>query len=140
MRVVMTGAAGGVATLIRPCLRKTVSELILSDLDEIEDLQAGERSIPADLTDLSSMTELLKGADGLIHLGGQSVEGTWDQVLNANIIGLHNTYEAARSWRLQADRVCDHQPCRRLLSSPTDDRSPSDAAARLALWGEQSVR
>ncbi len=96
MKVVMTGAAGGVATMIRPHLRKIVSELVLSDLDDIGDVQPGETPVPADLTDLASMKRLLKGADGLIHLGGQSVEADWEKVLNANIIGLHNTYEAAR--------------------------------------------
>lgn len=109
MKVVMTGAAGGVATMIRPYLGKIVSELVLSDLKDIDDLRPGETSVPADLTDLASMKQLLKDADGLIHLGGQSVEGSWDQVLNANIIGLHNTYEAARM-----------QGCKRVIFATTN--------------------
>lgn len=105
----MTGAAGGVATMIRPYIRELAAELVLSDLDDIDDLQAGESSVPADLTDLASMKRLLKGADGLIHLGGQSVEADWDTVLNANIIGLHNTYEAARL-----------QGCQRIIFATTN--------------------
>lgn len=105
----MTGAAGGVATMIRPHLRKITAELVLSDLGEIDDLQAGEVSMPADLTDPASMDQLLKGADGLIHLGGQSVEADWETVLNANIIGLHNTYEAAR-----------RQDCGRIIFATTN--------------------
>jgi len=96
MRLVMTGAAGGVATMIRPYMRKLATELVLSDRDEISDLVDNERSTPADLTDPAAMEALLDGADGLIHLGGQSVEGDWDTVLNSNIIGLYNIYEAAR--------------------------------------------
>lgn len=96
MRVVMTGAAGGVGTMIRPYLRKLATELVLSDLEDIADPVENERSHPADLTDLAAMERVLEGADGLVHLGGQSVEADWDAVLNANIIGLHNTYEAAR--------------------------------------------
>ncbi|MEZ5935665.1 MAG: NAD(P)-dependent oxidoreductase [Alphaproteobacteria bacterium] len=96
MRVVMTGAAGGVGTMIRPYLRKLASELVLSDLQEIADPVENESSHPADLTDLAAMEALLEGADGLVHLGGQSVEADWETVLNANIIGLHNAYEAAR--------------------------------------------
>ena len=42
------------------------------------------------------MERLLEGADGVIHLGGQSVEADWEAVHDANIIGLYNTYEAAR--------------------------------------------
>lgn len=109
MRLVMTGAAGGVATMIRPYLRELASELVLSDLGDIDDVQDGEVSMPADLTDLASMERLLEGADGLIHLGGQSVEADWDTVLNANIIGLHNTYEAAR-----------RQGCRRIVFATTN--------------------
>jgi uronate dehydrogenase len=109
MKVVMTGAAGGVATMIRPHLRKIVTELVLSDLNDIDDVQQGETSVPADLTDLASMERLLDGADGLIHLGGQSVEADWDAVLNANIIGLHNTYEAAR-----------RQGCKRIIFATTN--------------------
>ena len=109
MRVVMTGAAGGVATMIRPHLRAIMADLVLSDLGDIGDLEAGETSVPADLTDLASMERLLEGADGLIHLGGQSVEADWETVLNANIIGLHNTYEAAR-----------RQGCKRIIFATTN--------------------
>ena len=96
MRIVMTGAAGGVGRMIRPYLRKLAAELVLSDLDEIADPVDNEISHPADLTDPEALDRLLEGADGLVHLGGQSVEGDWDTVLNANIIGLYNAYEAAR--------------------------------------------
>jgi len=109
MKVVVTGAAGGVATLIRPHLRQITSELVLSDRGDLDDLQDGEVSMPADLTDLSSMERLLDGAEGLIHLGGQSVEADWETVLNANIIGLHNIYEAAR-----------RQGCKRIIFATTN--------------------
>jgi uronate dehydrogenase len=96
MKVVMTGAAGGVGTMARSYLRAQIDELVLSDLREITDLQDGESFVEADITDLAAMERLLEGADGLIHLGGQAVEGDWDAVLNLNIIGLYNAYEAAR--------------------------------------------
>lgn len=109
MRLVMTGAAGGVGTMIRPFLRKIATELVLSDRSEITDTIENEVSMAADLTDLDAMERLLKGADGLVHLGGQSVEGDWDAVLDANIIGLYNTYEAAR-----------RQGCRRIVFATTN--------------------
>jgi uronate dehydrogenase len=101
MKVVMTGAAGGVGTMIRPHLRSHFDHLVLSDLVEITDLQGNESFVQADIADLGAMERLLAGADGLIHLGGQSVEAPWEAVLNANIIGLHNAYEAARRQRCQ---------------------------------------
>jgi len=108
MRIVMTGAAGGVGTMIRPLLRDHY-EVVLSDQAVITDLAANESFVQADITDQDAMDALLKGADGLIHLGGQSVEGSWEAVLNANIIGLHSTYEAAR-----------RQGCQRIIFATTN--------------------
>ncbi|MDH3663761.1 MAG: NAD(P)-dependent oxidoreductase [Alphaproteobacteria bacterium] len=109
MRVVMTGAAGGVGAMIRPFVRKLASELVLSDLQEITDCVDNEVSHAADLTDQDAIERLLEGADGLIHLGGQSVEADWEAVLDANIIGLYNTYEAAR-----------RQGCKRIIFATTN--------------------
>ncbi|MEM7024832.1 MAG: NAD(P)-dependent oxidoreductase [Pseudomonadota bacterium] len=109
MRVVMTGAAGGVGTMIRPHLRAFVDQLVLSDRVAVTDVEGPESFSQVDITDLAAMERLLEGADGLIHLGGQSVEGSWDAVLNANIIGLHNTYEAAR-----------RQGCNRIIFATTN--------------------
>jgi uronate dehydrogenase len=39
---------------------------------------------------------LLHGVDAVVHLGGVSVEGPFEPILQANIRGLHNLYEAAR--------------------------------------------
>jgi uronate dehydrogenase len=109
MRVVMTGAAGGVGSMVRPFLRDRVDELVLSDRNAIDDLAGNERFVAADLTDAVAMDRLLAGADGLIHLGGQPVEADWQAVLEANIIGLHNTYDAARK-----------QGCRRIVFATTN--------------------
>ena len=109
MKVVMTGAAGGVAGMIRPHLRSHLERLVLSDRVEVGGLERNESFVQADMTDLAAMERLLQGADGLIHLGGQSVEGPWQAVLDANIIGLYNVYEAAR-----------RQGCRRIVFATTN--------------------
>ena len=94
--VVMTGAAGGVARHLRPLLAGAYERLILSDRRAPDDLRADETFKAADLADPAAMAELLAGADGLIHLGGQSVEGSWEAVHEANILGLYHAYDAAR--------------------------------------------
>lgn len=96
MRIVMTGAAGGVGAMTRPFLAGHFDEVVLSDVTPITDLNAGERFVPADLTDMAAMEALLDGVDGIIHLGGQAVEAPWETILERNIVGLYNTYEAAR--------------------------------------------
>jgi len=37
-----------------------------------------------------------KEVDGIIHLGGQSAEAPWEAILEANIVGCYNLFEAAR--------------------------------------------
>jgi len=42
------------------------------------------------------MLRVTKGVDAVVHLGGFSVEGSWEVILRANIIGTYNAFEAAR--------------------------------------------
>ena len=95
-RVLMTGAAGGVGTMIRPLLASIYPEIILSDVKEPQDLQANETFVPAELADLASVERACEGIDGIVHLGGYSVEGPWETILQSNIIGCYNLFEAAR--------------------------------------------
>ncbi|MBM9593643.1 NAD-dependent epimerase/dehydratase family protein [Roseitranquillus sediminis] len=96
MKVLMTGATGEVAGFIRPMLRERYGDVVLSSRSEVEDLQEGESSRPADLTDRAALDAAMEGVDGIIHLGGQSVEDDWQTVLKSNIDGLYTFYEAAR--------------------------------------------
>jgi uronate dehydrogenase len=45
---------------------------------------------------MADCLRITKGVDAIIHLGGYSVEGPWDAILQANIIGCYNVFEAAR--------------------------------------------
>jgi uronate dehydrogenase len=94
-RILVTGAAGGVATMIRPLLRADY-RLRLSDKAPIADLAAEEEDSPADLGDFAAVRRAVAGVDGIIHLGGYSVEAAWDTIHAANIDGCYNLFEAAR--------------------------------------------
>jgi uronate dehydrogenase len=95
-RVLLTGAAGGVATMIRPLLAGVYRDIVLSDLKEPANLAPHETFIPADLTRIDQVERACEGIDGIIHLGGCSIEGSWEAILQANIIGCYNLFEAAR--------------------------------------------
>jgi uronate dehydrogenase len=95
-RVLMTGAAGGVGTHMRRLLKPIYAGLVLSDMKHPENLAADESFIPADLTKPAEVEAACQGIEGVVHFGGYSVEGTWDQILQANIIGCYNLFEAAR--------------------------------------------
>lgn len=95
-KIVFTGAAGGIGTMIRPLLAKHYPGLVLSDRVKPKDLLPSESFVAADLTEPDEVAAAVKGADSIIHLGGFSVEGPWDTILQANIIGCYYLFEAAR--------------------------------------------
>lgn len=95
-RIVFTGASGGIGTMIRPLLAPLYPGLVLSDKVKPKDLLSSETFVAADLTKPDEVAAAVKGAESVIHLGGYSVEGPWDTILQANIIGCYNLFEAAR--------------------------------------------
>jgi uronate dehydrogenase len=52
--------------------------------------------VPAELSDLGALRRAAAGMDGIVHLGGQPVETAWETILEANIVGNYNLFEAAR--------------------------------------------
>src|SRR5215470_11337658 len=103
--VLITGAAGDIGTRLRKILRGVYPHLRASDVrkpadlaagDDSADLAAGDDFIAADLADLAQVEKAVAGMEGVIHLGGHSVEGSWETILNANIVGCYNLFEAAR--------------------------------------------
>ena len=95
-RIVLTGAAGGIGTMIRPLLAPLYSGLVLSDRVQPANLLAGETFVAADLAKPDEVAAAVQGAHSVVHLGGFSVEGPWETILQANIIGCYNLFEAAR--------------------------------------------
>lgn len=93
--VLITGAAGGVGGFLRQSMAGRY-RLRLSDIVPIHDLADGETFQHADVRDLDAMCELVKGVDGIVHLGGISKEAAWQPILENNIVGVYNVYEAAR--------------------------------------------
>lgn len=94
-RVLLTGAGGDVGTRITPLLKSIYPDLVLSDMKPLADTHGCEFR-QADVSDMAAVQAAVKGIDGIVHLGGYSTEGTWEQILSANIIGCYNTFEAAR--------------------------------------------
>jgi uronate dehydrogenase len=95
-RILLTGASGGVGTRLRQLLPPIYPDLLLSDLKAPADLGKTEKFEAADLADLAQVEAICEGVEGIIHLGGFSVEGPWDAILQSNIIGCYNLFEAAR--------------------------------------------
>lgn len=94
--VLLTGAAGNLGKVLRDKLRGEYDLLRLSDMGEMAAAGAGEEVVQCDLGDAGAVMGLAEGIDAIIHLGGMSVENTFEVILNANIRGTYNIYEAAR--------------------------------------------
>ena len=95
-RLLMTGAAGGLGQAMRDRLKVNCSVLRLSDRAEFGPAQAHEEILLADLADADAVLAMVQGVDAIVHFGGVSVEGPFGPILQANILGAYNLYEAAR--------------------------------------------
>ncbi|GGX96344.1 dTDP-glucose 4,6-dehydratase [Litchfieldella qijiaojingensis] len=95
-RILVTGAAGGLGRSLRPHLTRLAHHVRLSDIVDLGAAIDNEELVKADLSDMKAVDALVEGCDGIIHLGGVSVEKPWNDILSANIIGTYNIYEAAR--------------------------------------------
>lgn len=95
-RVLITGAAGALGTQLRAHGPVLAAVTRLSDLGPVKDPAAHEEDRPADLADLGAVLDVVEGCEAIVHFGGKALEGAWETVLSANIVGTYNIYEAAR--------------------------------------------
>ncbi|MEO5882092.1 MAG: NAD(P)-dependent oxidoreductase [Caldimonas sp.] len=95
-RLLLTGAAGGLGRVLRPRLKRLCRVLRCSDIAAMDPAGDGEEVVVAPLEDAAAMDSLAAGVEAIVHLGGVSVEGPFQPILQANIVGVHNLYEAAR--------------------------------------------
>jgi uronate dehydrogenase len=95
--VLLTGAAGDVATRLRPMLQQRYARLILTDRREVTDLAPNEEFRAAVLDDADALARAVEGAEGVVHLGGQSLEADWSAIEPANIGGFHTLMRAAHA-------------------------------------------
>lgn len=96
-RLLITGAAGGLGSVMRQRLASRAEILRLSDIGDMGEAAPNEEIVHCDLGDAAAVDALVKDCDAILHLGGVSVERPWNQILNGNIVGMYNLYEAARA-------------------------------------------
>jgi nucleoside-diphosphate-sugar epimerase len=94
-RLLVTGAAGNMGRLLRPLLSREGRIVRLADLVEIDDPGPGEEVVAADLTDADAMAKACQGVDAVLHLGGLSLEASFDDILAVNVLGTQNLLRGA---------------------------------------------
>ena len=97
-KLLITGATGNLGTMVRPMLGHVAKSVRLNGRRTIAHLRPNEEQMTGDLSDQGFVDKLVQGCDGILHLGGVSVESTFDNILQGNIVGLHNLYCAAQKF------------------------------------------
>src|SRR3546814_12419357 len=104
------------------------STTLFRSIRPVADLVPHESFRAADLGDLAALRALMPGIDAIVHIGGQSVEGPWSDVLDRNIVGAYNLLEVARQDGVR--RVVFASSC---LAVGYSRRDENTAAAR-SVW------
>ena len=95
-RILLTGAAGALGTLLRKEIAHMATTLRVSDKADLGSALANEEVVQCDVSDAAAVMEMTRDVDMIIHMGGVSREGSWESVLQSNIVGFYNVYEGAR--------------------------------------------
>lgn len=95
-RVLITGAAGTVGTVLRAGLRSHYDHLRLTDIEPLGEAEANEEIVLADMLDPAALDAAMKDVDCVVHLAGLADEDSWERVCSLAIDGCFKVFEAAR--------------------------------------------
>jgi nucleoside-diphosphate-sugar epimerase len=95
MRILITGASGIVATLLRPRLRGAGRVLRLLDITAPSGTDSDE-VMTGSVTDPETMAVACHDVDAVVHLAGHSRENSWAETVQVNITGTQTVLEAAQ--------------------------------------------
>ncbi|MGI5128817.1 NAD-dependent epimerase/dehydratase family protein [Pseudonocardia sp. CA-107938] len=133
-RVLITGSAGIVGTLMRPRLRRAGRVLRLLDVVPQPEPEPGEavELITGSVTDPEVMAQACAGVDAVIHLGGLSRESSWEESLRVNVDGTHTLLEAARAAGVTRIVLASssHAVGFRRVADAGEDGFPADSSPR----------
>ncbi|ANY08341.1 NAD-dependent epimerase/dehydratase family protein [Pseudonocardia sp. HH130630-07] len=104
-RILITGAAGVVGTVLRRRLRRPGRVFRLLDIAPQQAPGPDEpvEIITGSVTDPATVAAACDGVDAVVHLGGLGPGSGWADVLAVNVDGTHTVLEAARI--AEVDRV-----------------------------------
>jgi uronate dehydrogenase len=100
-RILMTGAAGGLGRRLRDRLQEFAEIVRLSDVADIGPAGPGEEVLQCDLAKRDEVFRMCEGVDAILHFGGISTEAEFEPIMNANILGMVNLYEAVHKLGIQ---------------------------------------
>lgn len=96
-RVLITGAAGRIGVVLREHFKGRYALLRLLDIAPQRAADAGEEVVTLGISDLEGLQAAMDGIDCVVHLAGIPTEASWKRILEVNIDGCYNVFEAARA-------------------------------------------
>ncbi|WP_404406775.1 NAD-dependent epimerase/dehydratase family protein [Pelagibacterium halotolerans] len=96
-RLLITGAAGGMGTVMRSKLAHMADIIRISHRSPMAVGREGEEFALCDLADRDAVFSAVEGCDGIVHLAGVAAADKFSNIVDGNIVGLYNLYEAARA-------------------------------------------
>jgi uronate dehydrogenase len=95
-KVLVTGASGHLGGMLFESLANLgYKDIIGTDLKK-KNIRKNQKFILADLKNLKATTKMTKGVHAIVHFGAIPIEDTQLNILQNNIIGTYNLFEAAR--------------------------------------------
>jgi len=145
-KVALSGAGGNVGRILRVELQKRGVDLRSAGGSKpLEPLRDGEDVMHGDLKDPAVVDRLLQGVDVLIHMAGTSVERPLPEIIQNNLVALHEVYEGAR--RHKVGRIVFASSNHAFGMYGTDEKIGLGAAVRpdgfyglSKVWGEAMAR
>jgi len=106
-KVLVTGATGQIGNVVFKRLKEQPEKYDVYALDRPATFSARvpgnwvlnipkERLHLCDLTNMEGLQSAVQGMDVVVHLAADPSPNTWESVLNNNIIGAYNAFEACR--------------------------------------------
>lgn len=136
--VLLTGASGRMGRVIREGLRQQVEHLRLFARSAFDDLAANETCVLGDVRDLDALVEASRGVHAVVHFAGIADEAPFEQIVETNVTGVYNVYEAAR--RNAVRRVVYASSHHAVGMYPTDVRlGPADPVRPDTYYGVSKV-
>lgn len=98
-RILITGAAGRIGTVLRHGLGRPDRVLRLLDIAPVDPAGPGENVeiVQASFSDPDAIDGACRDIDAVVHLGGRPNEAAWDTIREINIDGTQRVLEACRS-------------------------------------------
>jgi NAD(P)-dependent dehydrogenase (short-subunit alcohol dehydrogenase family) len=99
-RVLVTGAAGRIGSYFAEHSKHKYDMrlMVQGTEEEIDKIRAWGEVVEADLSNLDRLKEVCQGIDTVVHMAGDpSPSATWQELLDANIIGTYNIFVAAKA-------------------------------------------